>query len=170
MHLMIQHFAVWLAATPVSLFIQNVLWIIPAVQCVHIVMIAIVLSSVAMIDLRIFGMAGREASLRQTADRYLPWIWWALIVLAITGMTLITGEPVRSLTNPAFQIKMLLLLAAVIVTVVFQVTVHRDAALWDQSRLSAPAIKIAAVATLLLWFAIAVAGRWIAYMVLDYGA
>ena len=100
----------------------------------------------------------------------MPWIWGALAVLAVTGVTLVTGEPVRSLTNPAFQLKMLMLLAAVIVTVAFQMTVRRNAGLWDQSPQAAPAIKIVALMTLLLWFAIAVAGRWIAYMVLDYAA
>jgi accessory colonization factor AcfC len=34
--------------------------------------IAVVLPSVAMIDLRIFGMAGRQTPLNETADRYLP--------------------------------------------------------------------------------------------------
>jgi hypothetical protein len=170
MNPVLQHFALWLSVTPISLFIQNVLWIIPAVQCVHIVAIAVVLSSVAMIDLRIFGMAGRQTAMSETADRYAPWIWGGLTVLAVTGGVLITGEPVRSLTNPAFQLKMLMLLAAVIVTAVFQVTVRRHAGFWDRSTNSASAIRIAAILTLLLWFAIAVAGRWIAYMVLDYPA
>jgi uncharacterized membrane protein SirB2 len=166
---MLHTFAVWLAATPVSVFIQNVLWIIPAVQIVHILAIAVVLSSVAMIDLRIFGLAGRQATMTQTVNRYLPWIWWALPVLAITGIILITGEPVRSITNPAFQLKMFLLLIAIIVTALFQFTVRRRVGLWDLTPRSAPLARAMALATLILWFAIAVAGRWIAYMVLDYG-
>jgi hypothetical protein len=167
---MLQHFAVWLASTPVSVFIQNVLWIIPAVQTVHILAIAVVMSSVAMIDLRIFGLAGRGDTMGQTADRYVPWIWTALAVLAVTGVTLITGEPVRSLVNPAFQLKMALMLAAIIVTTVFQVTVRRNARFWDLSPASAPAARVMALATLFLWFAIAIAGRWIAYMILNYAA
>ena len=164
---MLQHFAGWLAQTGPSQFIQNVLWIIPAVQTVHILAIAAVLSSVAMIDLRILGLAGR-ATMAETADRYLPWIWWGLLALAVTGVTLITGEPVRSLTNPAFQIKMGLLIAAVAITLVFQRTVRRHAPAWEAPGPAAGTIRAAALATLLLWFAIAVAGRWIAYMILNY--
>lgn len=167
---MLQHFAHWLSSTPISTFIQNVLWIIPAVQTVHILAIAVVLSSVAMIDLRIFGLAGRRATLAETADRYAPWIWWGLLVLAVTGVTLVTGEPVRSLTNPAFQLKMAMLALAVAVTIAFQLSVRRNAGVWDISPRVAGPIRAAALATLLLWFAIAVAGRWIAYMVLDYAA
>ena len=167
---MLQHFAVWLSDTPISLFIQNVLWIIPAVQTVHILAIAAVLSSVVMIDMRIFGLIGRGATMTETAGRYVPWIWWSLLVLAVTGITLITGEPVRSLTNPAFQIKMALLVVAMAVTIVFQLTLRRNAGLLDASARSAGLVRAAALATLLLWFAIAVAGRWIAYLVLNYSA
>lgn len=167
---MLQHFAVWLATTSVSMFIQNVLWIIPAVQTVHILAIAAVMSSVAMINLRIFGLAGRGSTVAETANRYVPWIWAALVVLAVTGIVLITGEPVRSLTNPAFQLKMAMLVVAIIVTALFQGTVRRNAAFWDLAPRSAPTARAMALATMVLWCAIAVAGRWIAYMVLDYAA
>lgn len=167
---MLQHFAGWLSQTPVSQFIQNVLWIIPAVQTVHILAIAAVLSSVAMIDLRIFGVAGRGMTMAETAGRYVPWIWWGILVLALTGATLITGEPVRSLTNPAFQIKMALLAVAVVVTLVFQRTVREKAGAWDSAPRLPGAVRAAALATLLVWFAIAVFGRWIAYLILNYGA
>jgi Family of unknown function (DUF6644) len=48
---MLQNFAQWLSDTAPSRFIQDILWIIPAVQTVHILAIAVVLSSVAMIEL-----------------------------------------------------------------------------------------------------------------------
>jgi hypothetical protein len=164
---MLSHFATWLSNTPVSLFIQNELWIIPAVQCAHILAIAVVLSSVAMINLRILGFAGRDTSLAQTAHRHLPWIWSALVVLAITGITLVTGEPERSIVNPSFQLKMALLLVAMICTVAFQLSVYGPGQLPRPG--SDRLLKIAGVAVLLLWFAIAVAGRWIAYTTLSYG-
>lgn len=166
---MLPHFAAWLAQTPISQFIQNVLWIIPAVQTVHILAIAAVLSSVVMIDLRIFGLAGRGMTMSDTAGRYVPWIWWGVLILALTGATLITGEPVRSLTNPAFQIKMALLVVALVVTVLFQRTVGAKAGAWDSAPRLPGAVRAAALATLLVWFAIAVFGRWIAYLILNYG-
>jgi hypothetical protein len=64
---------------------------------------------------------------------------------------------------------MFLLLIAIIVTALFQFTVRRRVGLWDLTPRSAPLARAMALATLILWFAIAVAGRWIAYMVLDYG-
>jgi hypothetical protein len=166
---MLQNFAHWLATTPPSRFIQDVLWIIPVVQTVHILAIAVVLSSVAMIELRLFGLVGRSTPVAQTAARSLPWLWWGTLALAITGLILITGEPGRALTNPAFQLKMALLLIAMGVTLAFHRSVRKSAALWSEPARSLRALRAAALATLLLWFSVAVAGRWIAYAVVSYG-
>jgi uncharacterized membrane protein SirB2 len=166
---MLQSFAQWLSGTPPSRFIQDVLWVIPAVQTLHILAIAVVLSSVGMIELRLFGLVGRSTPLAQTAGRFLPWLWWGTLALAITGLILITGEPGRALTNPAFQLKMLLLLVAILVTFAFHRSVRKSSVAWSGSGYSLAVIRVAALATLLLWFSIAVAGRWIAYAVVSYG-
>jgi hypothetical protein len=166
---MLQNFAQWLSDTAPSRFIQDILWIIPAVQTVHILAIAVVLSSVAMIELRLFGLVGRSTPVARTADRFLPWLWWGTLVLAITGAILITGEPGRALTNPAFQLKMVLLSVAIVATFAFHRSVRRSSALWSEPARSLGVLRAAALATLLLWFSIAVAGRWIAYAVVSYG-
>ena len=162
-------FVEWLSATDVSQFIQNVLWIVPAVQCVHILAIAMVVSSVAMVDFRLLGWMGRGQSMTQTAQRFVPWIWWGLLVLAITGLVLIVGEPGRELRNISFWLKMGMLAVAIVITFLFQRTVRGNAASWDRPGSSArtAATKVGAVMTLFLWFAIAVAGRWIAYIHID---
>jgi hypothetical protein len=151
--------AQWLAATPVSLAIRRALWLIPLLQAIHILAIAAVLSSVAMIDLRILGVAGRSQSLRATAERFVPWIWTGLIVLAATGLVLVIGEPKRSLLNPAFQLKMLLLALAIAGMAALQFLLHRDDNP-ERSRATGGFV----VLTFLLWCAIAIAGRWIAYI------
>jgi hypothetical protein len=72
-------------------------------------------------------------------------IWWALPVLLATGAIMIIGEPVRSLANPVFQLKMALLLSAI---AVFLLPFKN---------------RIVATLSLSLWIGIVFAGRWIAY-------
>ena len=60
---MLDDFNKWLGATPVSLVIQKVFWIIPTVQIVHILAISAVLASMAMFDLRLLGLAGKRNSI-----------------------------------------------------------------------------------------------------------
>lgn len=156
-------FANWLWNTGVSEWMRAHFWFIPTVQTIHILAIAMVFGSVFMINLRILELAGRGRTMTWTAARYLPWVWWGLLVLLISGCLLITAEPPRELVNPAFWIKMMLIIVAVLVSVWFQHTVERNIAWWETSHPKRVAIRIAAVLAICLWGAIIVFGRWIAY-------
>ncbi len=157
-------FAEWLAQTPVSQVIQNVSWIIPAVQSVHILSIAIVISAAFMVDLRLLGVIGRDQPTGAYTSRFLSWIWPTLVVLLVSGCILITGEPSRSLENPAFQAKMVLLILAIATTLGLQRPTHRDPAFWELTPGHRASGRVLAVLSVLLWVGIVFAGRWIAYM------
>jgi hypothetical protein len=157
-------FGEWLAGTALSNTIQNVSWIIPTVQTVHIVCVAIVISSVFLVDMRILGIFAPSQSLASLSDRFLTWIWWAILVLLVTGTLLIIGEPTRSLLNPAFGAKMLMLLIVAGLTRVIQRPLAGDAGYWDVSSARRATVKGIAVASLVLWSCIVFAGRWIAYI------
>jgi hypothetical protein len=94
--------------------------------------------------------------------RFLPLVWWTLLVLLATGIIMIIAEPARSLKNPAFQLKMGLLIAALTVTALFQFLHRRNAAFGDAAGPRAAAVTLAVV-SILLWSSIIFAGRWIAY-------
>jgi uncharacterized membrane protein len=162
---MLDDFIHWLGATPVSLLIQKVFWIIPTVQTVHILAISVVLASMAMFDLRLLGLAGTRNSIASLSRRFMPWLWGALIVLAASGCILIVGEPRRSLGNVFFQLKMCMLATAIIVTLGFQSVLKRDLAggSTDLAPAHVTTAKITGLLSLALWVGIAVAGRLIAY-------
>jgi hypothetical protein len=158
---MIREFSVWLAATSFSQHIQNAFWVIPTVQIVHIVSIGIVMTSMAMLDLRLIGIAGRRQSLDAMAARFLPWVWVTLIVLLCSGSLLIIAEPGRDLQNVVFWTKMSLLATALILTAIFQRVLHRNKGYWERHR--AVAVALGSV-SLVVWVGIVAAGRWIAYV------
>jgi hypothetical protein len=156
-------FAHWLEQTSVSQEIQKALWLIPLLQTIHIIAIAMVLSSVLMVELRILGV-GKSLTMTQTSARYVPWLWTGLVLLAVTGLALIIGEPKRALPNPAFQIKMLMLAVTLAAVGVFQTSLRRNVAFWEGRSLGRKLTGGFAVIVFFLWCAIAVAGRWIAYV------
>jgi hypothetical protein len=157
-------FCNWLGATSTSQTIQTVGWIIPAVQTVHILAVAAVVSSALMLDLRLLGLRGVDQPLAAVARRFLPFIWWSLPVLLVSGALLITAEPTRSLENPVFILKMGLLLAAASVTLACQLPLRRNPGFWDLSGARKRTARLIAVASIPLWVAIIFAGRWIAYV------
>lgn len=155
----------WLGDTPASQIIQKVFWVIPTVQIVHILAISVVLASMAMLDLRLLDVAGRRHSIISLSQRFMPWLWGALIVLAVSGSILIVGEPKRALGNVAFLTKMCMLATAILVTVGFQLVLRRDLRKGgvDLARPHHVLAKAVGAISLLLWVGIAVAGRLIAY-------
>ena len=158
----LRHFEQWLAGTALSSTIQTVSWIIPATQAIHILCVALVMSAIFIVDLRILGLLARTQTLAALAHRYLTWIWYLLPILLVSGAVLIIGEPSRSLLNPVFGAKMLMLVIAALLTLALQRPLRHAA------DLSAPkqraAIQAGAVLSLALWTCIVFAGRWIAYV------
>ena len=153
----------WIDHTALSQAIKATNWVVPTVQTVHILAIAVVASSALMIDLRLIGVFWANRPINAVSARFLPLIWWPLLILLATGAIMITAEPARSLKNPAFQLKMALLIAALIVTALFQLLQRRNAAFGDLRtgpRATAAAVDIV---SMLLWCSIIFAGRWIAY-------
>lgn len=159
----LDQFCAWLEQTPLSQTIQTTAWIVPTVQTVHILAIAAVMGSVLMIDLRLLGILAREQSLARVSERFRPFIWWTLPILLATGMLMIIGEPVRSLENPIFQLKMTLLIAAIAATLSYQIPLGKDRAFWEVTSSRRGVARVIAVVSLLLWVGIVFAGRWIAY-------
>lgn len=152
-----------ISQTGLSQFIQQTLWVIPWLQVLHILAIAVVMSSIFMIDMRILNLTGTTQTMTQTAQRFTPWIWWGLLVLLVSGSLLIIGEPRRSLDNIAFWIKMSLLAVAVTSTLAFQFSLRNRVAFWEEDHEGRAFVRVLAVITFLIWCAIAIAGRWIAY-------
>jgi uncharacterized membrane protein SirB2 len=148
----------WLSNAIVSHF-----WCVPAIQSIHILAIAAVFGSVVMINLRIFQLAGRSRTMTQTVRRYLPWVWWGLLVLLITGIGMVFSDPVRNLTNPVFFTKMFLILIAIAVSLWFQSSVRRNVARWELTHEGRVLIRTGAGAVIALWCLIMLCGRWIAY-------
>lgn len=154
----------WLSHTTASDVISNATWIIPLFQTVHILAIAVVVSTMGMLDLRLMGVSGTRSSIRSSVQRYVPWMWVSVIVLFCTGAVLIVGEPERSLGNWVFQVKMGLLVTVLLVTLGFTRVVKRNLDSWEQSSTHQLAAKLTGLISLLLWVGIVVAGRWIAYI------
>jgi hypothetical protein len=163
----VQAFSDWLAATPLSMQIKTIDWIIPTVQTIHILSISIVMAAAAMVYLRVLGVLSRGQPLAAVAYRFVPWIWWTLIVLVLSGSTLIVGEPGRSLRNPAFILKMSMLAAVLVLTLIFQRGLRHNDRFWEISSGRRISGRLIAAVSLVFWVGIVFAGRWIAYIDLD---
>jgi hypothetical protein len=160
----VKEFCDWLSTTSVSVAFQSATWFVPTVQTVHIIAIAILLTSVYVVSFRLIGVTRRGQPLAVLVAKSTPWVWIALCVLLGTGILLTITEPARELLNWAFRVKMLMVIALAGILLLVQVRTRHSPQYWAESpsrRFAARAIGIAAV---IIGAGIVTAGRWIAYV------
>ena len=138
--------------------LSNVPGLPPIVQTVHLLGIAVIMSSVVLLDLRILGLALPSQDVQELTRRVMPWAWWTLPVMLLSGSMFVFARPQRYFTNPIFKLKFALLLPAIALAAVLHLVSVRKPDDWRT--------KLVAALSLLLWIGVVFAGRWIAYV--DY--
>ncbi|MXR33311.1 DUF6644 family protein [Pseudomonas sp. PICF6] len=154
----------WLYATPVSTAIRDLLWVVPTVQSIHIIAIAVIFGSAVISDLRLAGVLATDEPLRGVVQRYYPWMRNALVVLLATGLIMAIGEPDRVLLNNTFWLKMALVIGAFTLAWRLRRPFLRPAvpAHSDDDK---PPVKALVWLSIALWCVVIICGRWIAYSI-----
>jgi cytochrome bd-type quinol oxidase subunit 2 len=152
--------AQWLTGLPLGIMMRHYGWLFPLLQTLHILATGLVMSAAIMISLRLWRVS-KTQSIAARAHRYLPWIWWSLVVVTLTGVALIIGNP-RSLRDPALPVKLWLMVPATAVTVVLALMMRGGDGLEKRAG-GHLTMSIAAAATLMLWLGVTFLGRgrWI---------
>ena len=135
----------WIAEHPVA---------DPALQVAHVVGIALLLGSLVLLELRVWGL-GRELPVAALARLALPLSLLGFGLAAGSGLAMFAAHPGEMLANRPFVIKLGLLMLAGTNAALFHARgglQRGDAVARAQTALS-----------LGLWLAAIICGRWIAY-------
>jgi len=150
----------WLTGSWLNLAIAEHAWVVPALQTIHMLAIAVVLAGALFINLRVLGLAERGQAIEALLDRFLWPVTIAVAVLAVTGVLQIVGEPDRAIFRSIFWIKLALTALALGLTWSHRLQFTPG---YESGAVTLMLRKSVAGLALLAWFAVAVAGRWIAY-------
>lgn len=156
---MLDTFIDGLAATGLSQWLQSTAWAIPAVQSMHILAIGAVTAASWIVCLRVFGVMRSPEPLSDAIAASFGWIYAGTVALLVSGALLVIAEPRDILPNRIFQLKMVGLLFALALLQLYSRYLRANSTSAGMSRRS----RALAAASLVLFLAIAVAGRWIAY-------
>ena len=144
--------------------VRESLWLFPAIETVHLLGMAALVGTITVFDLRLLGWAMRRERVSELARRLLPWTWLGFAVQLVTGVTLFLSEAVKVYTNPAFRLKMLLILLAGLHALIFHRIVYRNVATWDERDVLPFGAKVSGLVSMLLWVGIVAAGRFIGFV------
>lgn len=157
-------FCKWLEQSSIGASVRQSLWLFPAVETAHLLGMVALLATIGAFDLRLAGFILRGERVSSLARCLLPWAWAGFAVQVITGALLFSSEATHMVVNPAFRVKMILLLLAGAHALMFQLTAHRTMPAWDDKIPPPALVRIAGLISLLLWTGVVAAGRWIGFI------
>jgi len=156
-------FAQWVASTRASVSMHESIWMFPIVESVHVLGLCLFMGIAVMWDFRLLGISWSDVPAIEVKRRLMPWMKLGAVVMVVSGIFVYLNDPIRYYTNVFFRIKFVMLALAVLNAWVFETGIHRKIAEWDREVRTPMVAKLAGVASLVLWSAIVIAGRMIAY-------
>ena len=153
----------WLNDSAVGTAIRESDLMFPAIETIHVLAIALLVGTVAILDLRLLGFVLRREPVSGIAGQILPWTWAGFAIMFASGFLLFWAEAVKCYGNPAFRLKVLLLILVGLNPFIFHSTIYRRVSDWNTSQVTPVQARLAAVLSLSLWSGIIITGRAIAY-------
>jgi hypothetical protein len=153
----------WVETTPLAIFVSQSSYGFSALDMFHIAAISMVFGMIAVLDLRLVGVAFTDYAVSDLSRQVLPWTWAAFAIAAITGALMFTGQAVKYSGNIAFLAKIALMALAGLNVLVFHFITYRGVAKWDRGVPVPLAAKVAGALSLVIWVAVATYGRFTAY-------
>jgi hypothetical protein len=123
----------------------------------------LVVGSIAIVDLRLLGLASQRRPISVLTAEILPFTWIAFLVAVATGFTLFASNAVKYFDNGPFRAKMILLVLAGLNMAAFHLVTWRGRDRWDKDARTPLQVKAAGAISLSLWIAIVACGRWIGF-------
>src|ERR1700682_5849150 len=127
-----------LAATGVATAIRENESLFPWIESLHVLAITLVIGSIAIVDLRLIGLASLDRAAARLTSDVLPCTWTAFAVAVITGGLLFSSNAFNYAHNSYFQAKFVFLFLAGINMAVFHFGVGRAIAHWGASPETTP--------------------------------
>jgi uncharacterized membrane protein len=153
----------WIEGSGLAARIRESRLLFPLLESVHVIGLALVFGTIAIVDLRLLGVASAQRSFRRMASDILRWTWAAFAVTAVTGSLMFMTNAAVYYGNAYFRAKMVLLVLAGVNVLVFELTAGRTVHRWDRAPSAPPVARSLAALSLLIWVGVIVAGRVIGF-------
>lgn len=146
-----------LQVNPLEEFVRAHDSVFPVTECIHIASFALAVGTIAATDFSLLGIGFQRKTAPQLVRGMELWTIAGFVFIFFSGLVLFSSDPDHYYLNLVFQIKMAVLMLALI----FNYTVHRKVALTPNG--SAGVAKLVAIVSLVLWAGVVAAGLFFAF-------
>lgn len=153
-----------LEATPIATAIREGSSLFPWIEALHVLAISLVIGSIAILDLRLMGLASADRTVKLLMADALHCTLTAYGVAALTGALLFSSRALDYAHNSYFQAKFAFMILAGINMSVFHLFGTQDVERWGTPPNRTPLrARLAGGVSLLLWIGVVTCGRWIGF-------
>jgi len=151
-----------LQASPLGSTISQSTWMFPTIETVHVVAVATVIGTIAMVDLRLLGVSAKARPASALIHEFLPWTWGAFALALVSGGLLFSSRAADYMALPYFVAKFGIMAVAAVFLFKVPPTTEKHIAGWDLGK-PATGARVAGALSLLLWTAIVICGRRVGF-------
>jgi hypothetical protein len=140
-------FFLWLQHSDFITWFSNSAVMVTFIEVIHYFSFFLLVGSIVLVDLRIIGVAARKRNAAELGANLFPVMWTGLALNFISGFILFLGDVAAFYDNWVFQIKLVVVLVAVVLGIAVQGTARwwgrpADIPIWA---------KLLAFASLAFW-------------------
>jgi hypothetical protein len=147
----------WIKELPLGVAVRNSTWLFAAGETFHFIGLSLLVGGLLVIDLRLLGFIRRVPV--RAALAFLPFVILGFAINLATGIEFFVSDPFMYWPNPAFKLKMFVILLAGLNALVFTVMEHRHALVLGDDESASTFTKVTAGLSLTLWLIVILLGR-----------
>jgi hypothetical protein len=124
-------------------------WMYASVSVIHYLTMFWFIGSMAVVDLRVMGVAARKRNLMELSAQIFPWAWTGFVLAILSGFMMFTADAGDWAPDWVFHAKLFM----IILSVGLAIFVQRSVPKWSQDKEIPNGAKIVAALALFCWIA-----------------
>lgn len=153
----------WIAESQIGRGILESVWVFPIIEGFHLLGIGLSVGVLCWLDLRLMGLVFRDQPVSKVWKQVVPAAGIGFVLMFITGGLLFWAEAITAYDSVHFWIKLGLILLAGLNAGYFEFVTRRGIGEWDNDPIPPARVRLAGLASLILWTAVITTGRTMAY-------
>jgi hypothetical protein len=141
------HFCAWLQNNSLLVAINSSTVLSAMMEVAHYAGFFLLVGTIAIVDLRVLGVAGRGQNVATLGAQLFPWMWVGFASAFLSGFVMFSGDAADFYLASVFRLK----IAVILLAVIFGIIVQWGARKWGQLPLVPVSAKILALVSLVLW-------------------
>jgi cytochrome bd-type quinol oxidase subunit 1 len=147
----------WIKDLPIGAAVRQSRWLFGLGETLHFIGLCLMVGGLLIVDLRVLGYI-RGIPMR-AALAFLPFVIVGFLINLATGTEFFMTDPFMYWPNPAFKLKMFMVLLGGINALVFTVMEHRHLLVLGKDEHTSRLARITAGTSLAIWLCVILLGR-----------